>query len=71
MEFIIRGKARFGKQRSEQEANLRKEGMATMTDEQLDRCKYVEKKQKDIFGLSESFIDQKHLGGEPLKIKDE
>jgi hypothetical protein len=71
MEFIIRGKARFGKQRSEQEANLRKEGMSSLSDEQLDRVKYIEKKQKDRFGLSESFIDQKHIGGESIKTKDD
>ena len=43
--IIIKNKPyRFGKHRSEQEKNLRKEGMATMTEEQLDKCKFLEKK---------------------------
>jgi len=63
MEIIIRGKSRFGRNRSEQEENLRKEGMRSLSDEQLDACKYIEKKQKDKFGLKESFIGQHTLGG--------
>lgn len=50
---------RFGKHRSEQEANLRKEGMSTMTDEQLDRCKYLERKS----GFRRSFFDKKEIDG--------
>ena len=61
--IIIKGKTKFGYNRSEQEANLRKEGMSSLSEEQLDKCKYIEKKQRDIFGLKESFIDQGHLGG--------
>lgn len=45
---------RFGKHRSEQEANLRKEGMTTMTDSQLDKCMYIEKKT----GYKRSFFDK-------------
>lgn len=45
---------RFGKKRSEQEMNLRREGMSTMTEEQLDKCKYLEKKS----GANRSFFDQ-------------
>ena len=59
--IIIKGKTRFGRQRSEQEANLRKEGMSTLNDAQLDYCKYVERKQKDKFGLSESYVGQTNL----------
>lgn len=47
---------RFGKHRSEQEKNLRKEGMITMSDAQLDRCKFLEKKtdfRKSFFDKSE------------------
>ena len=49
---------RFGRNRSEQEKNLRKEGMATMTDEQLDKCKFLEKKSDS----SKSFFDQSEIG---------
>lgn len=48
---------RFGKTRSEQEGNLRKEGMATMTEGQLDRCKYLERKS----GIKRSFFDKKEI----------
>ena len=40
----IRKKPKIGKTRSEQEENLRKEGMRSLTDEQLDKCKHLEKK---------------------------
>ena len=49
---------RFGKRRSEQESNLRKEGMQSLTDEQLDKCKYLEKR----VGVSKSFFDQSEIG---------
>ena len=48
---------RFGRQRSEQERNLLKEGMATMTEEQLDKCKYLEKKT----GFARSFFDKSEI----------
>jgi hypothetical protein len=69
--IIIKGKTKFGYSRSEQEQNLRKEGMSTLTDAQLDYLKHIEKKQKDTFGLKESFISQTDIGGEPIKTKDE
>ena len=53
--IIIKNKPyRFGKHRSEQEKNLRKEGMATMTEEQLDKCKFLEKKT----AFRRSFFDK-------------
>lgn len=52
---------RLGKHRSEQEENIRKEGMRTMTDEQLDKCKFVEKKCKEILGASKSFFDKSEI----------
>lgn len=60
MAFIIIKKKpyRLGRRRSEQEVNLRKEGMVTMTDEQLDKCKYLEKKTD----LSRSFFGQNEIG---------
>ncbi len=48
---------RFGKHRSEQEQNLRKEGMITMSDSELDRCKYLEKKS----GASRSLFDRSEI----------
>ena len=34
----------LGKTRSEQEENIRKDGLQGMSDEQLDKCKFLEKK---------------------------
>ncbi len=57
MEIIIRGKHdHFGKTRSEQETNMRKEWGSTMTDAQLDKCKFIERKIKDKTGSSKNFI---------------
>jgi len=57
MEIIIRGKHdHFGKTRSEQETNMRKEWGTTMTDGQLDKLKYLEKKIKDKTGQKKNFI---------------
>jgi hypothetical protein len=56
MEIIIRGKHdHFGKTRSEQETNMRKEWGSTMTDEQFDKLKYVEKKTKEKTGSKKNF----------------
>lgn len=46
----------FGKTRSEQEENWRKEGHYTMTDEQLDKLKHLERKIKEKTGQSKNFI---------------
>ena len=46
----------YGKTRSEQEENMRKEWGSTMTDEQLDKVKYIEKKMKNETGRTKSFI---------------
>jgi len=58
MEIIIRGSSSFGKTRSEQEVNIRKEWGSTMTDEHLDKLKHLERKQKEIFGTSNGFARQ-------------
>jgi hypothetical protein len=56
MYIIIKGKHdHFGKTRSEQEMNMRQEWGHTMTDEQLDKLKYVEKKVKDRSGSKKNF----------------
>jgi hypothetical protein len=58
--FIIRGKGhdhdKFGKTRSEHEENMRKEWGRTMTDEQLDKLKYIEKKIKETTGRTKGFL---------------
>jgi hypothetical protein len=47
---------RFGKTRSEHEDNMRKEWGRTMTDEQLDKLKFLEKKIRKDSGSSKNFI---------------
>ncbi len=56
--IIIRGKnshQKFGKTRSEQETNMRKEWGQTMTDGQLDKLKYIERKEKERTGSKKNF----------------
>ena len=48
--IIIKGKSVFGNTRSEHEENLRKEWGPTVTDEQLDKIKFLEKRAKDAVG---------------------
>lgn len=57
--IIIRKSETLGKTRSQMEVNLRSEGMYTLTDEQLDKCKHLEKKGKEKFGSSKNFLNQK------------
>jgi len=54
--IIIKGKSSLGKMRSEQEQNLRKEWGSTITDEQLDKIKHLERKAKDKFGSKPNFV---------------
>ena len=57
MHIIIKGKHdHFGKTRSEQEENMRKEWGQTMTDEQLDKLKFAERKIKDRTGQKKNFL---------------
>jgi len=42
--IIIKGRTPYGKTRSEQEDNLRKDGLKGMTEENWDKAKWVEKK---------------------------
>lgn len=51
-QIIIRGKNKYGKTRSEQESNLRKDGMKGMSEENWDKCQWVEKK----YGFKTGFI---------------
>ena len=62
MHIIIKGKHdHFGKTRSEQETNMRKEWGRTMTDEQLDKLKFAEKKIKEKTGQTKNFIPEQHI----------
>lgn len=58
MEFIIKGDEhdKLGKTRSQQEENLRKEWGRTITDEQLDKLKYLERKLREQTGQTKNFI---------------
>lgn len=53
--IIIKDKTSFGKTRSEQEENMRKEWGSTMTDEQLDKLKHLERKNREATGSDTSF----------------
>lgn len=59
--FIIHKSETVGLTRSQQEKNLRKEGLYTLTDEQLSKCEYLEKKGKEKFGSSKNFLNQKAI----------
>lgn len=62
MDIIIGGRNKIGTSRSEMEENLRKEGRSTgMTDEQLHKCKFLERKVRDYNGLKETFIDNQSI----------
>lgn len=56
--IIIRGNDhdKLGKTRSQHEENLRKEWGPTMTDGQLDKLKYIERKVKERTGSEKNFI---------------
>ena len=59
--IIIHKPDSFGKNRSEQEKNLRKEGMHSLTDEQLDKCKYLEKKVEESTGAKKTYLKQYNI----------
>lgn len=55
--LIIHKPDSFGKTRSEQERNLRSEGWGrTLSEEQFDKCKYLERKIKNKTGSSKNFL---------------
>ena len=64
MEIIIKGRAKFGRTRSEQEHNLRRVGMRSLSDEQFDRVKFLEKRVKNEQGSKENYIGQHVVGGD-------
>lgn len=59
--IIIKDKVTMGKTRSEQEENMRKEWGGTMSDEHLDKLKFVEKKTKEATGSTKNFVSQADL----------
>lgn len=61
--IIIQKPDSFGKTRSEQEKNLRSEGMRSLSDEQLDRVKYLEKRFKEKTGSDKNYFGQDKIGG--------
>ena len=57
MHIIIKGKHdHFGKTRSEQETNMRKEWGSTISGEQLDKLKFLERKAKKETGSTKNFF---------------
>lgn len=60
--IIIKGKTSMGETRSEQEQNIRKEGWGqTLTDEQLDKLKYLEKLVREKTGAEKNFFKQHQI----------
>lgn len=57
MEFFIKDEAKIGMSRAELEENLRKEGKKTMSDAQLEKTKWVEKKFKEEYGHKNILLD--------------
>lgn len=56
--IIIHKPDTFGKVRSEQEKNLRSEGWGkTLTGEQLDKCKFLEKGLKESLNSNKNYVD--------------
>ena len=56
-QIIIHGKNKYGKTRVEQESNLRKDGFTGMSDENFEKCKWIEKKA----GIKRGFTRQSDL----------
>ena len=64
MAFVhIRKPESFGRTRSEQETNMRKEWGPTMSDESLDKLKFLERKKRDWDGSRKNF-----LGGHEIDL---
>lgn len=63
MYIIIKDRPhKFGKSRSEHEQNIRKDwGCKTLTDAQLDKCKWLEKQAHNKLGVNKSYFDQSQI----------
>lgn len=57
LQIIIRGKAKYGRTRGEQEDNLRKDGLQGLENENYEKIKWFEKKS----GMKDGFIRQSDL----------
>ena len=66
--IIIKDRTKFGKTFSEIETNLRKEGQSSMSDDQLARCKYLEKVAKNKYGLKDSLLNAESVYGRASKL---
>jgi hypothetical protein len=56
--IIIKGRTKLGRTRSEQEKNLRKDWGPTMSEGQLERTEYLERKAKKEWNSDDNFISQ-------------
>ena len=61
VDIIIRKPGSFGSTRSEREKNLNSEGMYSLTEEQLDKCTFAERKLKEQTGMKKSNLAQYHI----------
>ena len=59
--IIIRKPGAFGKTRSERERNLNSEGMFSLTEEQMDKCKYLERKVEEKTGAKKTNLSHYHI----------
>jgi hypothetical protein len=51
----------MGRTRSEREENMRKEWGSTMSDENLDKCKFLERKIENFTGSKHNFLKQHRI----------
>jgi len=61
MVYIKNSDTKFGKTLSEVEENLRKNGMSSMTDAQLEKCKRIERIAREKYGLKEHILSYELL----------
>ena len=54
------GGSAYGRTRAEMEDNLRKDGLSSLSEEDHDKCKYLERKSKEELG-GKIFINQGHI----------
>ena len=59
--IIIRKPGSFGRSRSERERNLNQEGMFSLTEEQVDKCKFLERKFEEKTGAKKTNLSQYHI----------
>lgn len=64
--IIVRNRTPYARSRSELEENLRKDGKSSLSDEQLDRCKKIERNVKEKFGLDGCAIDKAQIDTTPI-----